>query len=313
MPETEEKALCVTPSEPSITKRVREWLEECFGLFSVEQVYNELGITTPINKTAVRVALHRECERGTIEMEDKNGTYKKIDKEADDIPILNITPTALPLILPSNIGDFVNIYSGNVIVFAGAFDAGKTALALNTAYENRDKFEIYYWSSEMGEDELKTRFDNFGYPLEEWKKIHFKRRGEDFHQVVKPNAVNIIDYLEVIDGGFHLVGNNIRKIFEKLNKGIAIINLQKDPGSEYAWGGAKTLDKARLYLALDQEELTIVKAKNRKPPPCPDPHGLCCRFTLTGGTKFTWLMPWFKKPAKSIQPHQPQRKRGRTP
>jgi hypothetical protein len=59
------------------------------------------------------------------------------------------------------------------------------------------------------------------------------------------------------------VGGQIKAIFDKLNKGIALIALQKKIGSELARGGDFTMEKARLYITLSRDNICkIIKAKN---------------------------------------------------
>ena len=65
-----------------------------------------------------------------------------------------------------------------------------------------------------------------------------------------------------------------------------MIAIQMDPGEQSRWGGAKTLDKARLYLTLDKSKMTIVKAKNWASEL--NLYGLSRSFKLIGGSRFKW-------------------------
>lgn len=266
----------------NLTEQFRMWLRECYGAFTIEQIYKELNVTHLKDKNLIRVNLSREVEKGHV-----MGSYRMVDREADRLEILERNPSPLLIRFPGEIENYVHIYEGNIIVNAGSPNAGKTAFDLNFAYENRHRYEIIYWSSEMGSEELRIRVGKFDHPIEEWKKIEFRKRTHDFHQIVSPDAVNVIDYLEVTEGEFFRIGDNIRKIFEKLDKGIALISLQMDTGAKFAWGGQKTLDKARLYVTLDKNRMVIVKGKNRA---CPDvnPNGLSRSFQLLQGSNFLW-------------------------
>jgi hypothetical protein len=263
------------------------WLSECYGAFTIDQIYRDLVVTNLKDKNLIRVNLTREVDRGVIEKGKVMGSYIKVDQESDRLEILGAPPSPLPIKIPGEVENYVHIYQGNIIVNAGSPNAGKTAFDLNFAYENKDNYEVIYWSSEMGSEELSIRTGKFGYPTDEWNKIDFRKRTHDFHQIIKPDALNIIDYLEVVEGEFFRIGDNIRKIFEKLDKGIALISLQMDTGAQFAWGGQKTLDKARLYITLDKNRMVIVKGKNRASSDM-NPNGLARSFKLVSGCKFLW-------------------------
>jgi hypothetical protein len=275
-----------TERERDLTSKLRLWIENSYGTFHIDQVYREFNITNPEDKNLIRVNLNRL--KGILEKGSAMGQYRKIDQESNKIDILGITPTPLPIKLPGNLEELANIYSQNIICNVGSQNAGKTAFNLNTAYMNRDTFEVVYFLSEMGE-EVKVRLKLFGptYSLQEWNKIDFRQRTHDFHQVIRPDALNIVDYLEVVEGKFYMVGDDIRRIYEKLGKGIALISLQMNPKGELAWGGPKTLDKARLYFTLDGDKLKIIKAKNWANP-TRNPNGLSRSFSLVHGCEFTW-------------------------
>jgi hypothetical protein len=81
--------------------------------------------------------------------------------------------------------------------------------------------------------------------------------------VIKPNGLNIIDFLE-ITADFFLIAEQIRKIHDRLDKGVAIICLQKKTGAELGRGAEFSLEKPRIYFSLDFQRLKIVKCKNYK-------------------------------------------------
>jgi hypothetical protein len=89
-------------------------------------------------------------------------------------------------------------------VIAGAADAGKTALLLNFIKLNQFDFSIYYQSSEMGKEELASRLVNFeDITLDEWN-FNAEERSTDFADVIRPDCINIIDYME-LTGDFYNV------------------------------------------------------------------------------------------------------------
>ena len=270
----------------NLTENFYLWIDDAFGQFDSRQLYADLGVTTPKDKNLIRVALFRLVEKGILERGRLTGTYRKIDAEANSIELMEEEPTPIPIKLPGGIEEYVDIHKGNVLTVAGSPNSGKTAYVLNAAISNCNNFDTIFFSSEMGSEELTLRTSKKDVPQSEWKKIHFKKRTENFHDVVQPNALNIIDYLEVTDGEFYKIGDNIRKIYQKLEAGIALICLQMDRGGKIAWGGQKTLDKARLYITLDNNQLTIVKGKNRAS--TVNPNGLVRPFKLVNGCDFRW-------------------------
>ena len=273
----------------NLTENFYLWIDDAYGQFDSKQLYADLAVTTPKDKNLLRVALHRLVEKGILERGRLNGTFRKVDAEANCIDLLEEEPLPVAIKLPGNVEEYVDIYPGNVIIDAGSPNAGKTAYSLNAAINNCEAFNVVYFSSEMGAEELTLRISKFNVPREEWRKIQFKKRVEDFQDVIEPDALNIVDYLEVIEGEFYKIGDNIRRIYSRLDRGIALISLQMDKGAKFAWGGQKTLDKARLYITLDGNELRIVKGKNRAS--TVNPSGLMRPFKLVNGCDFKWE-PW---------------------
>lgn len=47
-----------------------------------------------------------------------------------------------------------------------------------------------------------------------------------------------------------------------MDKGVAIIAIQKNKGRDEGLGGARSIEKARLYLSMSPGRIKIVKAKN---------------------------------------------------
>jgi hypothetical protein len=103
--------------------------------------------------------------------------------------------------------------------------------------------------------------------------------------VIKPDAINIIDFLEVHDE-FWKVGGMLKEIYDKLNNGIAIVAIQKDKKKDYGRGATMGLEKPRLYLTLNPGQAKIEKAKNWADP-LKNPNGLMLDFKLHQGCEFS--------------------------
>lgn len=217
------------------------------------------------------------------------GELDKISHYARDncnkIDWLNAKPdNVYEIIWPLGIHEYVNIFPKNVAVIGGASNSGKTAFMLNVAYDNRMKHHIKYFSSEMGPEELRLRIQLFGYPLKDWCPIEFIDRSGNFGPVIDPDALNIIDYLEITDN-FYQIGGEIKTIFDRLRSGIAVIAVQKKSNTDYARGGEFTLEKARLYLSMDYGSCKIVKGKNWAQQGF-NPNGQVFNYKIVHGCRF---------------------------
>jgi len=272
----------------NISGEVKDFFFETKGYVSIGSLYRGLHTMTKQEKGAVRVAVSRLKKNGYVQQHPRKGElYRKVEDYCDLINWQDAPTEPLNIELPFGLHEVVNIYAGNIIVVAGIKGAGKSAFCLNTVKMNMDKHEIHYFSSEMGDSEFKIRLNKFEGAVE-WKFFPWER-ASDFADVIKPDAVNIIDYLEVLED-FYSVGRMIFDIWEKLNKGIAIIALQKEFGRDYGRGKTFSVEKSRLYLAMDTGFIKIVDAKNWKG--YSSPKGKVCYFKIINGAKFIQEGTW---------------------
>jgi len=273
-------------AERNITDEVREWVMTSSGLFMTSDVHKELELASRDLKKQANEACRRLEEKGLLaKCGRKRGCYRLIEAESPIIDFMNADISQVyDLRFPFNLQQYVNIYPKNVIVVAGASNAGKTAFMLNLVRMNMDRHKIEYFSSEMGPEEMKLRLLKFDdLRLKDWK-FHPRERSSNFADAIVPDSINIIDYLEV-NKDFYEVGGEIKGIFDRLNKGLAIIAIQKKTGVDTGRGGEFTLEKPRLYLAMDSGTIKIVKGKNWANNEI-NPNGLLWKFKLVGGAKF---------------------------
>lgn len=262
------------------------------GFFLTSELFIELNLTSRDFKKAATLELLRLKKAGTLEpCGDKRGCYRRVEKDVEELRWWE-ADIDLPfdVSLPFDLHRQVNIFPRNIIVVAGATNAGKTAFLLNAALQNMYHAKVNYFTSEMPLEEIKLRlslFEEVGLvsKIDEWRKVTFKERVHNFHQVIEPDAINIIDYLELTDQ-FYKVAEDINAIYTKLNKGIAIIGLQKEKGAEWGIGGKFTAFRSRLYIALDDGRLKIIKAKNWSKQTIENPVGQVFTFKLWKGAKF---------------------------
>jgi hypothetical protein len=271
-------------------------VQACPGEFSVRDLDYEMGFVEPKEKQKRTRILEKFVAEKILSREGKRrGVYRPYKADLAPIDYINADDSFLDLWLPLGLHQMVGIMSGNVVIFSGEPNAGKSSLALNIIKANMHKFNVHYFNSEMGGGELKKRllkFDDIS--LSNWK-FNAYSRDADFEDVVftGEKSLNIIDFLEIHDD-FYLVGDKIKKIHSALNGGVAIICIQKNKGSEMGVGGNRTMEKARLVVNVEYGKLKITKAKNFKSPDL-NPNGLMCDFKLFNGCKLSMIGPdWYK-------------------
>jgi len=277
-------------SEFNLAADAREWVLSSNGVFLSSDFVKEAGLSSmssrEFNKNLSKV-FERLANDGLIERHGgRRGCFRRVEKDSEIIDFATAdcsTIFDLRWPAPFHLERLVKLYPKNIIVVAGASNAGKTGLLLNVVRENMGRHRIIYFSSEMGAEELRLRLEKFQVPISSWR-FEARERSANFPDVVVPDAVNIIDYLEVTKD-FYEVGGEIKKIFDQLTTGIGIIAIQKKEGQDLGRGGGFTLEKSRLYISMEQGELKIIKGKNWAKPGM-NPNGKVFKFKMVDGCKF---------------------------
>ena len=279
-------------STDCITEDVMAWVEDQDGQFNIRDIYTAMCLSDRDQKKHVSKVLSRAVRDGIItKYSNKAGDFRRIDEEADVIDWKNAEGEPLDIWLPLRLHEMSNTYSKNIIVFAGAPNSGKTALLLNVVRENMNRpvLPISYFSSEMSPTEMKVRLGKFPIKQDDWNFVP-RERMENFADVLDPNGLNIIDFMEIYDD-FWRVAKPIREIHDKLDKGVAIIAIQKNAGKSMGTGGTFGLHKPRLYVAVDFGTARIIKGKN-----CTREDrtldGLGCKFDIAGGWDIQMTEGW---------------------
>jgi len=283
-------------SKRNLTAEVREWISITWDNISITEALQNITNITSADRPKITVIMNRLVDEGLLErVPGKNGIYRKVESDCDQIDFTNADTSSVDLWLPFNIHRLVEIMPGNIILIAGSPNAGKTGLLLNIIQANQKKFETHYFNSEMGNGELKKRlmlFDDMS--INQWK---FKawERSSSFSDVIKPGPgkLNIIDFLEIHDN-FYEIGGKLAEIHNKLKGAVAIVALQKNKGSDCGLGGFRSLEKPRLYLSMESGTLKIVKAKNWKGGENPNGKQIC--FKVVNGCKFIQTQSWHYPP-----------------
>jgi len=270
----------------SMAEEVERWVEDAEGIFTISEIARELNY---VNDTAkmnnLRIIIKRLKDDDHITPHgSRRGVYRKVDKEIIKVDFLGVTPKTVWVALPFDLHNHIKIYPGNIILVAGEKDAGKTAILLNIAMMNMHAWSVHYFNSEMGVDELIVRASLFeDYDLDDIAQhLNAYTKADNFVDVIKPGAgnLNIVDFLELHDE-FYKMGGLINEIYRKLDGAICVIAIQKNPGTDYGIGGARSVEKPRLVLACSPGEVKITVAKNWKGPI--NPRGKMIRYKLING------------------------------
>lgn len=283
--------------ERDLVQELREWVLLTPGDFLLTNADKELGLLTRADMNRRSKIFERFVKEGFVErVGTKRGCYRLVNRECDKIDFMNITAEPVDLNWPlQSLGVMVEVFPKNIIVVAGVQNAGKTGFMLDLTYKNMNKHDIWYFSSEMGAMEMRKRLFMFDIALSDWN-FHPMERSSDFADVIKPDAINIIDYLELHDN-FYQVGGMLKAIYDKLDQGLAFVALQKNPKAATGLGGYRGLEKPRLYINLESAypggEATIVKCKNWATNI--NPNGYKVKYKLIGGCHFVEEGDWVRE------------------
>jgi len=280
----------------AMTNEIKDYIETVEGKFNLKEFYKEVNLVSRSEQKQAAVILSRLMKEGLIErVNGRTGIYRKIDTELNVMNWMDTESSEIYMKFPLSVENFVKIYPKNIILLNGIPNSGKTAYALEIARLNRNLYAAptRYISTEMGAGELKNRLKL--YPdevisLDSWAAdIQFIERSHEFADVILPNGLTIIDYVEVYDE-FWRVSAIISEIFRKLDEGVVLIILQKDPTKQYGVGGAMNNWKPRLSMNLDKGLITLTKVKNFRGEVNPD--GIYRNFEINDGWQFKPLGDW---------------------
>ena len=283
-----EKSELTKTEKDSLALRLDEWLEVHEDeTFSPQQIFRDFGWKEWATKKAVYRRLYyltRE-KKPPVLRKITGERYRMIDRDIDIVPWQEADrDNYFPIILPFDLHKYVRLYPRSVMVIGGVSNQGKTCFVHNVISLNWQNHRIVLFDSENSAEELAGRFSH--YPdYEQWPEDLVRDRSSNFADVIEPDAINLIDYLEVQDN-FYLVGRYIREIRDALRNGVAIINLQKGETASLPLGREFSRHLARVVITLDKGILTIVKAKARAQKNV-NPVNKKWRFTINGtGTHF---------------------------
>ena len=277
-----------------IASNTREYVATATGTFESWQVERFLQLSTTNDKKACLAELGRLCNRGILERVDgRNGIYRPVDKSLEKMDLSHISSTVFDLWLPFGLHEYVRIFPKNIIMIAGEKDAGKTGVLLNVVESNMNKHRVHYFNSEMGPEELVDRLEQFDIGKEGFVDnpnfIPYERSQNFADAIVQAKAQNdiiLVDFLELGDN-FFLVAKEVKAIFDKLDKGVALIAIQKDEKKEWGRGAGFSNEKARLYVNLLEGGLAKIKVAKAFYRDKGNPRGKITNYKLVDGCKLS--------------------------
>jgi len=267
------------------TQIIKDWIVLGKGSFTLNEIHKELNIITAEGKGHLRVIMHNLVKENYVERVGKrDGVFRMVNSSKDKIEWESANPDAtIPLKFPFAIEKYVSLYSKNIVVVAGEVNSGKTAFLYNMAVMNMEQPIDFYTNNESSPEEIKKRLTAFEIPSPCPFPIY--ERYDNWADVIDPDHISIVDYLDMGGDAVYLVGEEIAKIQFKLKTGIAILGLQlPSPTVQLVKGKKQYLHrdlgygrdfsamKASLYLSLWKEQgdnegiCKIIKAKNRAMP-----------------------------------------------
>ena len=289
-----------------LTAKIKEWVKITDGRFTLQQIDSELGIQTPQAKNLRRGALKDLCNAGILErIETLSGVYRRLDIELKEFDWQHANiDNVVSLRFPFELEKYVKIYPKSIICLAGGKDQGKTAWLYDFTLKNMfHPLGVDLYNSETGREQMKERMQNFKVNIPNPAPFRTFERYDNFADVIDKDRISVIDYLD-LNSEVYLIGDEIDKVFRKLDRGIAVIGLQKPPPTtvyvkgvkklvyrDLAYGSGFTAKRAVLYISLDNNVLKLVVAKTPLNPKV-NPTNMMWVFWLKNGAEFIDIQPY---------------------
>jgi hypothetical protein len=256
--------------ERNLSQEVEDFVLSTTGIFLSTDVDRCLQLTTRDEKKNLSIILRRLADKKIVQkVGDKNGCWRRVDNDpVDFMDYLNVTDEGMyDLVMPLDVHKKTAIMPKSIIILAGVTGFGKSTWLLNVIRDNMHKYEMYLFNSEISPKGMNKKLSYFHYPIDQWKMKVIPDDKWDYNNIadkIYPDAVNVIDYLEPDgDKPFNIHGV-ITAISKRLDKGIALIALQKNKDREMGVGGVYSAKASSLYLALDWGRITVVKNRYRE-------------------------------------------------
>jgi hypothetical protein len=257
--------------EKNTKTRLKDYILTYNGIFNIDDVMRDLNLSGD-KRNAVKCALSDFFHQGIIERKgSRSGMYSPIKGRGiymNDL-IRSASTDPVTIGLPLAIDALLNIYNRNLIIIQGLSNAGKTAFLMEIARLNRRNFDIIkYINSEMDASEIKGRIEKRHMDIEDilsFVSFYLVRSTHESGAIqyeIEPDGLNLVDYLHLEDAT--LMTTEIDRIQERLDKGIAVVAIQKYLGKDMGYGGSGVKNRARLVIDLSKDIVTLKKVKSPK-------------------------------------------------
>ena len=280
---------------------VRRWVGLAPGEFNVadaSKFFLRGKYDNQASAMSLIMCLEGMVEYGELErVGNRRGYYRQPRREIQPIDLSTADDKPVDIFLPFAMHKLVNVLPGNILTIGGEKNAGKTGYLLNLAFDNRHKFHVHYFNSEMGPGEIKLRCqlycDSNRVGFSEWNRVKFYERSTNFSDVIVPGPgnMNIIDFYECHDE-FYKMGEGIRQIHDRLDGAICFIAIQKNKGNENPVGGHRVTEKSRVHMSISYNygseyphKLRIDVGKNWADSSV-NPRGMAVDYKLAAGCYF---------------------------
>jgi hypothetical protein len=280
--------------EINLTQELREFITRHAGDINATTCDKFLENATKRDKHTIRRILLRFEKEGLLERTGRHaGEYRIVQRDFEEVDLSTVGDmNPIDVRLPLDIHEHCELMPKDLVVFAGTTNSGKTAIMLDVVRLNMHKHKCFYFSTELGRYAAKKRIAKHK-ECKEWN-FRFIDDFPNFIDVIRPDDLNFIDYVEVTDGEFYKIPSILAGIQKKLKKGLAFVALQKNPGLSHAVGGYQTKSKPALFCNLEEEypgaKLTMEKVKNWTGR---NPNGMSHKFHIIDGMNImpqgTWI------------------------
>ena len=268
---------------------IEDWIvNKSDGFFHYTKVKD--GTIARTEYPALREIMHRCKKKGIIAPIDGKGDgwWRLVDKSLEELCWWDGDgEIGDSIILPLELNKYCYIPQPSLIIIAGKYNAGKTAFCINIVNDNLTLWEdkIDFYVSE-GAEMMRAKFQTLNPMMPKPPRFKMYRRTENFADVIDPDHLSVIDYLRVDMSKTYEIGNQLFAIFNKLNRGIAVVAMQKPPGDrKIAFGGASTAFEPTLYVGMDKDVLGFEKIKVPKIVDY-DPYAIKIKFKIARGVTF---------------------------
>ena len=298
--------------ERNITEDVRRWVRITRGEWYIGNMYSELNLKEKKEKDVARQAILKMVESLEIENTSKrSGNYRRVEKtftkmnleEAEGKPIAGFR-------YPLAIERHAKTMRKSVITVNGFPNQGKSAFVYEIARMNRNLFNgrnPRFMSSEAGVDEIKEKLMFYPqdlWPLKWWiANIDFIEKYDTWWDIIDPDGLNIIDYVYDNVENFK-IAHYISEIHKKLNRGVAVVVLQRNPARPDSYGGQATRHDTRLAIDVEYKKVVLAKVKGaiKHEPDYKHPDGVARNFELKEIWKIMPTSEWYwPEEAKTIE------------